>query len=191
MPKIPFVLRRVAALAALAAVGLVGYLGALQLDGNFGTVVPGQVYRSAQPTPARLDEFARAYGIKAVLNLRGGAPGAAWYDRERDETGKLGLTLIDFPMSDHEVLSQARTETLLSILRSAPKPLLIHCKAGSDRTGLASAIYLGLVAGRSEHVAEDQLSIRYGHLSVPDLSRAWPMDITWENIERSGRILLR
>ena len=71
----------------------------------------------------------------------------------------------------------------MRILRDAPKPLLIHCRSGADRTGLASVIYQAVIKGMDEDRAESQLSLRFGHFSVPVLSQAWPMDQTWERIE--------
>ena len=72
---------------------------------------------------------------------------------------------------------------LVAIMRDAPKPILIHCKAGADRTGLATALYLSRVALLSEKEAESQLSIRYGHVGIPYLSATYAMDRTWENAE--------
>ena len=44
------------------------------------------------------------------------------------------------------------------------KPVLIHCKSGADRTGLAAAIYLLTEGGKTLDQAERQLSLRYIHL---------------------------
>jgi hypothetical protein len=49
------------------------------------------------------------------------------------------------------------------ILRSAAKPLLIHCKAGSDRTGLVAALYRYAVAGEPAEQAVSELSLHFGH----------------------------
>lgn len=171
----------VALLAGIAGLGL--YLWQLQRSGNFHSVVVGELYRSNQPTPERLALYQRNDHIRSVLNLRGAQPGAPWYEAERKAAEQLGLTLIDFPMSDHEVLSAARIDALVRALAEAPKPLLVHCKAGADRSGLASALYLARIRHVDPEVAEKQISIVYGHFSVPWLSRAWPMDITWESVE--------
>ena len=45
-------------------------------------------------------------------------------------------------MSSKKFPSIVKLRKLVNILRTAPKPILIHCKAGADRTGLASAIVL-------------------------------------------------
>jgi protein tyrosine/serine phosphatase len=52
---------------------------------------------------------------------------------------------------------------LLTALATAPTPLLIHCKDGADRTGLASALYELTVVHKSPAIADTQLSFRYGH----------------------------
>jgi protein tyrosine/serine phosphatase len=174
---------RVVALALIALLAFGGYLGWRQWSGNFATVLAGEVYRSNQPTPERLAAYTRDHGIRTLLNLRGSSPGADWYEAERKAAAELDLTLIDFPLSANRELTRDQAEALLAILRDAPKPLLIHCRSGADRTGLASVVYLALVTGIDEDTAERQLSIRFGHFSVPVLSAAWPMDATWERME--------
>ena len=172
------------AAGTLALVALAGYLALLQATGNLHTVAPGEVLRSNQPTPARLAALVRDHGLRSVLNLRGAAPGAEWYEAEAQAARDLGLVLIDFPLSASDELGRPTAEALLAALRDAPKPLLIHCRSGADRTGLASSIYQTQVMGLDEETAEWQLSILYGHIGLPYLSDAWPMDVTWEAIER-------
>lgn len=176
---------RVSILALLVGIAGFGlYLWQLQRSGNFHSVVAGELYRSNQPTPERLALYEKEEHIRSILNLRGAQPGAPWYEAERKAAEQLGLTLIDFPMSDHEVLSPARIDALIRTLAEAPKPLLVHCKAGADRSGLASALYLARIRHVDPEIAERQLSITYGHFSIPWLSRAWPMDVTWQAAER-------
>ena len=72
---------------------------------------------------------------------------------------------------------------LIEVMRAAPKPLLIHCQGGADRTGLALALYAAVIDDCGAEAAEWQLPLRYGHISVPGPGRAWPMDQTWEAME--------
>jgi protein tyrosine/serine phosphatase len=72
---------------------------------------------------------------------------------------------------------------LIALMRDAPKPILIHCLAGADRTGLASVIYLQQIAHIDEDTAEWQLSPIYGHLNLPFL-KAYAMDETWAGLEQ-------
>ncbi|QTK78895.1 Protein Tyrosine/Serine Phosphatase [Agrobacterium tumefaciens] len=160
-----------------------GYLYAIQLLGNFHEVVPGQFFRSNQPTAEQLTRYTEDYGIKTVINLRGPNEGESWYRDELETSKKLGLNHIDFGMSASRELTMSQVNQLVAIMRDAPKPILIHCKSGADRTGLATALYLSRVARRGEEAAESQLSIRYGHVGIPYLSAAYAMDRTWENAE--------
>lgn len=179
-------------LSMLGVIGLVGascgaYAGLLQVTGNFHPVIDGQVYRSAQPTGADLAAYVQTHGIKTVINLRGAHPGMSWYDEEVKSSRELGLTHIDFGMSSSKMVSPAKAERLVQLMAAAPKPILIHCQAGADRSGLASALFVRKVAGLDETKAEGQLSFYYGHVGIPIVSRAYAMDRSWEVIEAEDR----
>jgi protein tyrosine/serine phosphatase len=174
---------RVAATAIAVVLGsLAAYAGVLQISGNFHTVIAGQLYRSAQPTSAQLERYVRDHGIETVINLRGENT-ADWYRQEIATSEKLGIKHIDFRMSASQELDPERAAELVAVMKSAPKPILIHCQAGADRSGLASALYSHWVAQKSEHFAEGQLSFYYGHVGLPYVSTAWPMDESWEKLE--------
>ncbi len=166
-----------------AFASLLVYLAAIQLTGNFHEVRAGELFRSAQPSGAMIETFAAEYGGRSVINLRGAAPGAPWYEEERAASRDLGLVHIDFAMSAERYFPPERAEQLIEVMKNAPKPLLIHCRSGSDRTGLASMLYLMALTDVGEDRAERELSIRYGHIGVPILSAAWPMDESWEAFE--------
>jgi hypothetical protein len=36
-----------------------------------------------------------------------------------------------------------------------------------------------------EETAEEQLSLRFGHIAIPYLSSAYAMDENWENLEKT------
>lgn len=175
-------LLRRAALACFPCLALPGgYLGYLQASGNFHPVVAGEAYRSAQPDAEDLRAWVIETGIRSVINLRGRHAGTGWYDEEIAASDALGLKHYDFAMSASKGLDRAQAAALMAMLRDAPKPVLIHCKAGADRTGLASALYLAAY-GQGEELAETQISLRYGHISLP-YTAAWPIDQSWEALE--------
>ncbi len=169
------------ATAALAALG--GYLGYLALSGNFHPVISNEVYRSAQVSKDDISAYQSDYGIRSILNLRGAAPGEAWYDEEIAASAALGVAHVDFAMIASVELSEAQAVQLIALMREMPKPLLVHCRHGSDRTGLAMSLYLAAISGANEETAEGQLSLWFGHFAVPVLSDAWPMDQSWERLE--------
>jgi protein tyrosine/serine phosphatase len=170
-----------AGLMTIPTLALGSYLAILQIDGNFHEVLPGQLYRSAQPTPSELAQYIKRYGIRTVVNLRGPSE-RAWYRDEVATTQKLSVQHVDFRMRASQQLTPDESERLITLLKEAPKPVLIHCKAGADRTGLASVIYLQQIAGVNEETAEWQLSPLYGHLPLPFL-RTYAMDRTWLQLE--------
>lgn len=159
-----------------------GYLGFLQVSGNFHEILPGELYRSAQPTPSQLADYITRYGIKTVINLRGPSQ-REWYKGEVATAERLSARHVDFQMSVRRQLTPDESQRLIALMRDAPKPILIHCLAGADRTGLASVIYLQQIANVDEDTAEWQLSPIYGHINLPFLE-AYAMDETWEGLEQ-------
>ena len=171
---------RALAVAAVLVLALVVYLGGLHLTGNFHTVIAGELYRSAQLEPDQIEAHHASEGIASILNLRGPAPGKDWYDAEIAASARLGVTHADFRMSARQVLEPERVQELIALMKRLPKPLLVHCQGGADRSGLASALYLAAIKGRPLDEAGDQISLVYGHFSLPRLSEAYPMDVTWQ-----------
>ena len=166
----------------MGGLALGGYLAAIHVTGNFNEVVPNELYRSAQLSPAQIALYQQRYGIQTIVNLRGENFGAPWYDAEVGQAKKLGITHVNFRMSAKRELTQAQAAELIKLLAEAKKPILIHCQAGADRSGLASALYLAAVSKRGEAAAESQISIRYGHISLP-VSPAYTMDRSFESLE--------
>ncbi|MDR6954006.1 protein tyrosine/serine phosphatase [Ancylobacter sp. 3268] len=177
----PRLLRRCTQTLGIVVLLIGVYLGIEQLIGNFHTVVAGELYRAGQVNADQLAGIQRDYGIKTVINLRG-ASNHPWYRDEVAESEKLGLTHIDFGLSAGRELTQKEVEQLIAIMRDAPKPILVHCKGGSDRSGIASALYVAAIAKEGEEAAEWQLSLFYGHFPIPFFP-AWAMDETFERIE--------
>lgn len=158
------------------------YFWVLQLIGNFHTVVPGELYRSAQISPKDVPAFKEKYGIKTIINLRGSNSGKPWYDNEVQAAHEQGITHLDFRMSARKDLQPDDAKKLVEMMRMAEKPLLIHCNAGADRSGLASALYLAVVENAPGHEAERQLWPIYGHLPLPFI-KEYAMDRSFESLQ--------
>ena len=128
---------------------------------NTATVVPGRLYRSNHPTPGRLAAMTRRFGLRTVVNLRGPrACGSDWLSR--DAAARLGLTHIDMAFESRGAPHRERVLKFAAIYRGLDGPALIHCKAGSDRAGLAAGLAILLEGGTSAQ-ALAQLSWRFGH----------------------------
>lgn len=134
---------------------------------NFHTVMPGELYRSAQLSGSQLDRHIQFEGIRTVINLRGPNAGVPWYDDEVRTCERLGVTHIDVRMSAKELPPPTEAATLMDAMHDAPRPLLVHCKNGADRSGLACAAYRIAERGvDTRTAASDQLHIWYGHMPV-------------------------
>ncbi len=151
----------ISALVVVLALG--AYLGSLQITGNIHAVQPGQVYRSGQLDSSQFVRVIREDGIKSILNLRGAHPTSDWYETELAVAGHLGVTHYDYGISAERAVTPGQIADILRILRTAPKPILIHCQGGADRSGLVSALYEAVIEGTSPAQAAGQLSLRYGH----------------------------
>lgn len=155
-------------LIVLAALIPIGFLSVRWGSGNFGAVIPGKVFRSAQPSPSSLPGTIRSNGIKTVLNLRGANPEQDWYLRESAATLSAGATQVDFPMSSDQWLSREQARVLLQLLDSCEYPIMIHCEWGAERTGLVSAIRRLLEEGSTLADGRREFSTYYLFLPVKD-----------------------
>lgn len=168
-------------LGAIAALGI--FMGVNQLTGNEHEVIAGELYRSGQPGADDVDSLVQRHGIKTIINLRNEERGA-WYSQEKAAAARNGVTLIDYPISSGAILPVEDSQELADIMRNAEKPILIHCEHGANRTGLASAIYVGAVAQRSELFSQLQLSPYYGHVPIPGIGR-YAMWQSWDKFEET------
>ena len=151
--------------ALVLALGLVAgaEIGRTALGSNFHTVVPKRCYRCSQPTPDDLDLLARRFGVRSVINLRG-FDERPWYQEERDTAERLGILFVDAGMWASSQPTVEEFQHVVTAVDESPEPILIHCDGGSDRSGLASAIFLLLKTDASLPQASGQLSLRFGHL---------------------------
>jgi|GEM_PF-4401295 len=134
------------------------YLGIIHLTGNIHTVIPSQVYRAQHLSVNHLQRVIKEYQIKTVLDL------APISDLAAEE--KLAqidhITYIYLPLKSMQVTPPVQLKKLTQILIHAKKPILIHCKSGSDRTGLASAVALVLHNADINTAMQQVEYIRYG-----------------------------
>ena len=152
--------------AALLFGVLAWWVGTVLIGQNLHTVVPGRVYRSAQPSPAALRRIVKEHDIRTVINLRGSCNPLSWYLDESRTATELGVSQEDLSFSAIHLPPPSELRELIDVLDHAEYPILLHCRQGADRTGMASAIVLLLQDGVSYPQARRELSIRYGHLAL-------------------------
>ncbi len=88
--------------------------------------VSADLYRCEQPDEKDIPDL-RALGIRSILNLRR-------YNTDPAALDRAGFTLLLQRMEADDLTVDDLVAALRRI-RTAPKPVLIHCWHGSDRTG--------------------------------------------------------
>ena len=135
----------------------------INLD-NFHTVQKGNFYRCKQLSAEKLEGYVEKYSIKTIINLRG-ENDTDWWHQERELVDKLGIHMINIHMSAQSLPSKENVEQALHAFDTAERPILTHCQAGADRTGLVSALWVLDQQKKDKSRAKAQLSIFSGHVS--------------------------
>ena len=109
---------------------------------NFHWVVPGEAARAMQAWAGHLKPFLKSRGIRAIINLRGRNDDVNWWKKETREAGELGIAHIDAMLDSRKLPTRAMLVTLIDSFDRAPRPFLLKCSGGQDRTSFAAALYL-------------------------------------------------
>lgn len=143
---------------------------------NMHRVCPN-FYRSGQPSRRGFKKLEQL-GIKAVISMR-----EYHSDRRRARGTKISTQRL--PVAAGK-LTEEHILDMLCRIRMAPKPVLLHCWHGSDRTGCIVAAYRIVVQGWSLQQAEAEFRApHYGHhnfwyKNIPILLRS----TDWEKLRR-------
>ena len=114
----------------------------LNLLYNFHWIAAGEAARSAQPYIGFWRRFFTANGIKAVINLRGPHPEWGWWRTETRICRDNGMAHFDIRLNSRNLPGRALLASIIDTFDAAPRPFLIKCSGGQDRTSLVAALYL-------------------------------------------------
>lgn len=157
--------------AGLLVVGLLLYFPLVEVvrvtaGPNFHEVIPGRLYRSAQLSGAELRTVSRRFGVKTIINLRNACPVEPWYQEETAVARERGIEHHNLNFSAYLAPAPQELRKLVSILESCPRPVLIHCRRGADRTGLATSLAWLYDQAEEASPGVSLLSWRFGHVPV-------------------------
>jgi protein-tyrosine phosphatase len=134
--------------SALLIALIVGWPLIQNYRANWGVVVPGKIYRSAQMGPSVLRRKLDENHINLILFLSHDDESDSDVQAEKKIAANKGVQFLNFPMyGDGVAPPEMYTEALIALCDGVRngKTVLVHCHSGAQRTGGVVAVYRMLV----------------------------------------------
>ena len=147
---------------------------------NFHKISSG-VYRSSQPTMTQLERDVKKYNIKTILNLKGPNLNSAYYAFEVEKCKELGIKLVDIEIYSRSIPDAQKIKKAKEIFEEIEYPMWMHCKAGSDRTGLYATLFQYFYLKMPIKDTNQLSLIPFGHLKH---SKAGKIDYYFEEFAK-------
>ena len=140
-----------------------------------------RLFRGAQPTS---DGFAqlKGLGVDTVVRLSLGEEGSA---AEKGVVESLGMRFVNLPWSSVHLPTSDQVVEFLTLVREHPEQrIFVHCKAGSDRTGVMVALYrITIDHWTTDQAIDEMKAFHYRQFFLPHLQtyvEAFPARLTSE-----------
>lgn len=140
---------------------------------RWGVVVEGRIYRSGQLSQRLVKRMLLTHHIQRVVDLTFDNPYDKNHVAELAAIEELGIErklcpLLSDGTGDVHIYAQAVAEVADAARQG--KPVLVHCAAGTQRTGGVVALYRLLVEGKSpEFVFDEMREYKYDPQYSPKL----------------------
>jgi len=138
------------------------------------------LYRSEQPDKTDFI-YLNSIGIKSILNLRS-------QHTDKESIGSLCITEYNVEM-DAEKFSDNEIIEALKAIQISPKPILVHCRHGSDRTGVVIAMYRIIFQNWTKEQA--LLELQNGGYGFHTIYANIPDYINNVNVEKIKKIIIK
>jgi len=122
------------------------------------------IYRCEQPDSNAFKELSKI-GIKSLLDLKKNHTDSAIVSKAPVHIYNVGMDADDF--TDKEIVNA------LKIIHTAPKPIVVHCQHGADRTGVVIAMYRICFQNWTKEQAIDEMknggyNFHENHVNIPE-----------------------
>jgi protein tyrosine/serine phosphatase len=115
---------------------------------NFARVSDG-LYRGGQPSAESFAKL-KAMGVRTVVSLR-------TFNTDRRLLEGLGLKYLHISFKAGHPETEDVLEFLKTVEDPANRPVFVHCKWGTDRSGMMTAVYRIVVEGWSKEQALQEM----------------------------------
>jgi hypothetical protein len=157
---------------------------------NFHWVVPGEASRAMQAWAGGLAAFLDVRGIRAIINLRGRNDDLAWWKHETATAQAGNIAHFDAMLDSRKLPSRDMLVRLIETFNTAPKPFMLKCSGGQDRTSLAAALYIVFRDGWDALPRARLQFARYPYLHFPKQHQRWLKAFLDFALEDSGGLPL-
>jgi hypothetical protein len=120
-----------------------------------------------------VEPFLKRRGIRAIINLRGRNDDLSWWQKETAIAKRAGIAHFDAMLDSRKLPTREMLVTLIESFDSAPRPFLLKCSGGQDRTSLAAALYLIHRDGWGAMAAAHAQFARIPYLHFPKTHQRW------------------
>lgn len=130
---------------------------------NFGVVAEGKLYRSGNLTAMATRSVIREHRIKTIVDLGAYDTRPELEIEAQQVADEMGVERRVFRLSgDGTGNPNAYVEALRIITDPSKQPVLVHCAAGSERTGVCIMLYRELVEGKPAGSTMNE-TLEHGH----------------------------
>ena len=157
---------------------------------NFHWVVPGEASRAMQAWAGGLAAFLDVRGIRAIINLRGRNDDLAWWKHQTATAQAGNIAHFDAMLDSRKLPSRDMLVRLIETFNTAPKPFMLKCSGGQDRTSLAAALYIVFRDGWDALPRARLQFARYPYLHFPKQHQRWLKAFLDFALEDSGGLPL-
>jgi protein tyrosine/serine phosphatase len=103
-------------------------------------------------------------GVRSIINLR--LTNDVWRP-EAAQARALGMAYTNVPMHGMRRPTDESIRRILTLIRTLPGPVFVHCQRGADRTGTVIACY----RIQHDHWSSDQAQREADHYGMSKLER--------------------
>ena len=152
----------------MLVIGVLALIGVLAVwheprPRNFGVIEPGLLYRSGRLSPGTLRRVVEDRHIRTIVDFGAYAPGSREELREQELAEQLGVRRVRLRLrGDGTGDPNEYVEALRVMTDSGAQPVLIHCAAGTNRTGVCTMLYRHIIQGDDFKGAYRE-AMKYGH----------------------------